>query len=144
MYRRASAAEGKDEEEAGTSELDQPFIPSALVGALRAAVRSSPAPIMHLASRVAIKGITLDAGGRTLTLDGVQVSYTVQEWDLLAVFLKPSQSLPVRLRGSFASAGTPAPTRSSSSAPTCVASGGSWSRSTSRSAWSASTTVATA
>jgi DNA-binding response OmpR family regulator len=67
--------------------LPKPFIPSALVGALKAALRRSPSLIMHLASRVEIKGMTFDGEGRTLHVNGQQVSFTVQEWDLLAVFL---------------------------------------------------------
>jgi DNA-binding response OmpR family regulator len=84
--------------EAGADQvLPKPFIPSALVGALRAALRRSPALMMHLASRVEIKGITLDATGRTLTLDGAQVSFTIQEWDLLAVLLShPNRFLSAR------------------------------------------------
>jgi two-component system OmpR family response regulator len=67
--------------------LPKPFVPSALVGALRAAMRKSPALMMHLASRVEIKGIIFDAAGRSLQCDGTHVSFTTQEWDLLAVFL---------------------------------------------------------
>jgi two-component system, OmpR family, response regulator ResD len=74
--------------EAGADQvLPKPFIPSALVGALRAALRRSPALMMHLASRVEIKGITFDAAGRTMEFDGAQMAFTIQEWDLLAVFL---------------------------------------------------------
>jgi DNA-binding response OmpR family regulator len=67
--------------------LPKPFIPSALVGALKAALRKSPSLMMHLASRVEIKGMTFDGQGRTLQSSGEQVSFTPQEWDLLAVFL---------------------------------------------------------
>jgi DNA-binding response OmpR family regulator len=77
--------------------LPKPFIPSALVGALRAALRRSPALMMHLASRVEIKGMTFDATDRTLRLAGAQVSFTTQEWDLLAVFLShPNRFLSAR------------------------------------------------
>jgi two-component system KDP operon response regulator KdpE len=77
--------------------LPKPFIPSALVGALRAALRRSPALMMHLASRVEIKGMTFDATERTLQLDGARVSFTVQEWDLLAVLLShPNRFLTAR------------------------------------------------
>ena len=74
--------------EAGADQvLPKPFIPSALVGALKAALRTSPSLMMHLASRVEIKGMTFDGEGRTLQFNGQQVSFTVQEWDLLAIFL---------------------------------------------------------
>ncbi len=77
--------------------LPKPFIPAALVGALRAALRRSPALMMHLASRVEIKGMTFDAGGRTLQFEGAHVSFTAQEWDLLAVFLSnPNRFLTAR------------------------------------------------
>ncbi len=77
--------------------LPKPFVPSALVGALKAALRRSPSLMMHLASRVEIKGMTFDGEKRTLTFNGEQVSFTVQEWDLLAVFLShPNRFLSVR------------------------------------------------
>ena len=73
------------------------IIPSALVGALKAALRRSPSLMMHLASRVEVKGMTFDGEGRTLQFNGEQVSFTVQEWDLLAVFLShPNRFLSAR------------------------------------------------
>lgn len=78
--------------------LPKPFVPGALVGALRAAARRSPALMMHLASRVEIKGIIFDSAGRTLQFDGKHVvTFTTQEWDLLAVFLShPNRFLTAR------------------------------------------------
>jgi DNA-binding response OmpR family regulator len=67
--------------------LPKPFIPSALVAAIKAAVRRSPSLMMHLVSRLEIKGMTFDGEARTLQFNGEQVSFTIQEWDLLAVFL---------------------------------------------------------
>jgi two-component system, OmpR family, response regulator ResD len=84
--------------EAGADQvLPKPFIPSALVAAIKAALRRSPSLMMHLASRVEIKGMTFDGEGRTLHVNGQQVSFTVQEWDLLAVFLShPNRFLSAR------------------------------------------------
>ena len=84
--------------EAGADQvLPKPFVPSTLVGALRAALRRSPALMMHLASRVEIKGIVFDAAGRSLQRDGTQVSFSTQEWDLLAVFLShPNRFMTAR------------------------------------------------
>ncbi|HEY0493331.1 MAG TPA: winged helix-turn-helix domain-containing protein [Candidatus Dormibacteraeota bacterium] len=84
--------------EAGADQvLPKPFIPSALVGALKAALRSAPSLMMHLASRVEVKGMTFDGEGRTLQFNSEQVSFTVQEWDLLAVFLShPNRFLSAR------------------------------------------------
>jgi two-component system response regulator ResD len=74
-------------EAAADQVLPKPFIPGALVGALKAALRRSPSLMMHLASRVEIRGITFDGEERTLLFNGERVSFTVQEWDLLAIFL---------------------------------------------------------
>lgn len=84
--------------EAGADQvLPKPFVPGALVGALRAALRRSPALVMHLASRVEIKGIVFDAAGRTLQRGGDHLSFSGQEWDLLAVFLShPNRFLAAR------------------------------------------------
>jgi two-component system, OmpR family, response regulator len=74
--------------EAGAGQvLPKPFIPSALVGALKASLRRSPSLMMHLASRVEIKGMTFDGAERSLQLNGAHISFTTQEWDLLAIFL---------------------------------------------------------
>ncbi len=84
--------------EAGADQvLPKPFVPSALVGALRAALRRPPALMMHPAPRVETKGIVSDAAARTLQRDGTQVSFTTQEWDLLAVFLShPNRFMTAR------------------------------------------------
>lgn len=67
--------------------LPRPFVPSALVGALKAALRRSPSLMMHMASRVEIRGMIFDGERRTLQVNGQQVSFTDQEWALLAVLL---------------------------------------------------------
>jgi DNA-binding response OmpR family regulator len=77
--------------------LPKPFVPSALVAALMAALRRSPALMMHLASRVEIKGIVFDAAGRSLQCDRTLVTFTTQEWELLAVFLShPNRFMTAR------------------------------------------------
>jgi DNA-binding response OmpR family regulator len=84
-------------EAGGDQVLPKPFIPSALVAAIKAAVRRSPSLMMHLASRLEIKGMTFDGEARTLQFNGEQVSFTIQEWDLLAVFLShPNRFLSAR------------------------------------------------
>jgi DNA-binding response OmpR family regulator len=84
--------------EAGADQvLPKPFVPSALVAALMAALRRSPALMMHLASRVEIKGIVFDAAERSLQCDRTLVTFTTQEWDLLAVFLShPNRFMTAR------------------------------------------------
>ena len=84
--------------EAGADQvLPKPFIPGALVGAVKAALRRSPSLMLHLASRVEVKGMTFDAGERTLRFGAMEVLFTIQEWDLLAVFLSnPNRFLSAR------------------------------------------------
>jgi DNA-binding response OmpR family regulator len=90
------AAQAADEG-AADQILPKPFIPSVLVVALKAALGRSPSLIMHLASRVEIKGMSFDGEKRTLQFNGEQVSFTIQEWDLLAVFLShPNRFLSAR------------------------------------------------
>jgi DNA-binding response OmpR family regulator len=84
--------------EAGADQvLPKPFIPGALVGALKAALRRSPSLMPQVASRVEIRGMTFDGDERTLQFRGEEVSFTIQEWDLLAVFLSnPNRFLSAR------------------------------------------------
>src|SRR5207247_8025262 len=53
--------------------------------------------MMHLASRVEIRGMTFDAEERSAQFNSANVSFTAQEWDLLAVFLSnPNRFLTAR------------------------------------------------
>lgn len=67
--------------------LPKPFVPGALVGAIKSALRKAPSLMMHLASRVEIRGMILDAERRTLEFGGRHASFTAQEWELLSVLL---------------------------------------------------------
>ena len=67
--------------------LPKPFVPGALVGAIRSALRKAPSLMMHLVSTVEIRGMILDAGRRELRLDDQRVIFTKQEWELLAILL---------------------------------------------------------
>jgi DNA-binding response OmpR family regulator len=77
--------------------VPKPFVPGALVGALRAALRKSASPIMLVASRVEIRGMVLDGRRRRLTFSGHQVTFTRQEWDLLSILVShPDRFLGAR------------------------------------------------
>jgi len=53
--------------------------------------------MMHMATRVEIRGMTFDGERQTLQFDGQQVSFTDQEWALLAVLLShPNRFLSAR------------------------------------------------
>ena len=84
-------------ENAADQVLPRPFVPSALVGALKAALRRSPSLMMHMATRVEIRGMTFDGERQTLQFNGEEVSFTDQEWSLLAVLLShPNRFLSAR------------------------------------------------
>lgn len=67
--------------------LPKPFVPGALVGAIKSALRKAPSLMMQLASRVEIRGMVLDAERRVLEFGDRRASFTGLEWELLAVFL---------------------------------------------------------
>jgi DNA-binding response OmpR family regulator len=65
--------------------LHKPFVPGALVGSIRAALRKSAAPVVDVALRVEIEGIVLDGKRRVLTFADRHVGFTRQEWVLLSI-----------------------------------------------------------
>lgn len=84
--------------EAGADQwLPKPFVPGALVGAIRAVLRKATAPIVQVASRVEIRGMILDGRKRNLAYGGREVSLTGQEWALLTILLgSPNRFLGAR------------------------------------------------
>jgi DNA-binding response OmpR family regulator len=67
--------------------LPKPFVPGALVGSLRAALRMSGSSIIRAASRIEIRGMLLDGRRRRLLFEGTDVEFTRQEWDLLSILI---------------------------------------------------------
>jgi len=77
--------------------LPKPFVPGALVGSVRAALRTSASAVVQVASRREIRGMVLDAESRTLSRDGSVVSFTRQEWELLSILVShPNRYLRAR------------------------------------------------
>lgn len=84
--------------EAGADQwLPKPFVPGALVGAIRAVLRKSTNPIVQVASRFEVRGMVLDGTKRSLTFQGMEVPLTGQEWDLFSILLNsPNRFLGAR------------------------------------------------
>jgi DNA-binding response OmpR family regulator len=84
--------------EAGADQwLAKPFIPGALVGSIRAALRKSASSIVDIASRVEVRGMVLDGQRRKLAFAESQVQFTRQEWDLFSIlFSYPDRFLGAR------------------------------------------------
>jgi DNA-binding response OmpR family regulator len=77
--------------------VPKPFVPGALVGSVRAALRKSGSSIMQVASRVEVRGMVLDGKRRNLTFAGQEVTFTRQEWDLLSILVShPNRFLGAR------------------------------------------------
>lgn len=75
--------------EAGASQvLPKPFVPDALIGAIRAELRGpDPASVVSIATKIEMGGLVFDANQRTVGSDGTAASLTKREWQLLAFFL---------------------------------------------------------
>jgi DNA-binding response OmpR family regulator len=72
--------------EAGADQwLPKPFVPGALVGAIRAALRKLASATVRVASKLEVRGMVLDGGRRALAFGGSEVSFTRQEWDLFMI-----------------------------------------------------------
>jgi two-component system response regulator ResD len=80
--------------EAGASQvLPKPFVPDALIGAIRSELRGpDPASVVSIATKIEMGGLVFDAKLRTVASDKANVSLTKREWQLLSFFLaNPNQ-----------------------------------------------------
>jgi len=80
--------------EAGASQvLPKPFVPDALIGAIRSELRGpDPASVVSIATKIEMGGLVFDAKLRTVTGDRATASMTKREWQLLSFFLtNPNQ-----------------------------------------------------
>jgi DNA-binding response OmpR family regulator len=80
--------------EAGASQvLPKPFVPDALIGAIKAQLRGPDlASVVSMATKIELGGFVFDAKQRTVKSDEGTVSFTKREWQLLSFFLaNPNQ-----------------------------------------------------
>jgi DNA-binding response OmpR family regulator len=74
--------------EAGADQLlPKPFVPGALVGAVRAVLRRSQSPVVALAANLEIRGMALNGNDRSVTFKGAEATFTRQEWDLVSILV---------------------------------------------------------
>lgn len=80
--------------EAGAGQvLPKPFVPDALIGAIKSALRGPDiASVVSIATKIELGGLIFDAKQRTVVNGEATVSLTKREWQLLSFFLtNPNQ-----------------------------------------------------
>jgi DNA-binding response OmpR family regulator len=80
--------------EAGASQvLPKPFVPDALIGAIRSELRGpDPASVVSIATKIELGGLVFDATLRSVKGREGAISLTKREWQLLSFFLtNPNQ-----------------------------------------------------
>lgn len=70
--------------------LPKPFVPGALVGSIRAAMRPVRVPDASSRLRLEVRGMVLDGPNRTLAFAGRTAVFTPQEWSLLTILVNQS------------------------------------------------------
>ena len=88
------AADTLEHYEAGASQvLPKPFVPDALIGAIKAELRGPDVgSVVSIATKIEMGGLVFDATHRTVKSAEVTVSVTKREWQLLSFFLaNPNQ-----------------------------------------------------
>jgi DNA-binding response OmpR family regulator len=88
------AGETLETYESGASQvLPKPFVPDALIGAIKAELRGpDPASVVAIATKIEMGGLVFDAKARTVKGAGATASLTKREWQLLSFFLtNPNQ-----------------------------------------------------
>ena len=75
--------------EAGASQvLPKPFVPDALIGAIKSELRGPDvASVVSIATKIELGGLVFDAKQRTVKNGEADVSLTKREWQLLSFFL---------------------------------------------------------
>jgi DNA-binding response OmpR family regulator len=90
----SDAKETLETYEAGASQvLPKPFVPDALIGAIKSELRGPDLPsVVSIATKIELEGLVFDAKGRTVKSSDADVSLTKREWQLLSFLLtNPNQ-----------------------------------------------------
>ena len=84
-----SLEEARIKYEAGADQvLAKPFVPGALVGAIKAALRGpSPTSVIPMATEIKVQGVIFDAETRTVRHASAIASLSQREWQVLTFFL---------------------------------------------------------
>jgi len=85
----SDAGETLETYEAGANQvLPKPFVPDALIGAIKAELRGPKlASVVAIATKIVMGGLTFDVKERTIKSADSNVSLTKREWQLLSFFL---------------------------------------------------------
>jgi DNA-binding response OmpR family regulator len=85
----SDAGETLETYEAGANQvLPKPFVPDALIGAIKAELRGPElASVVAIATKIEMGGLAFDAKERTIKSADSNVSLTKREWQLLSFFL---------------------------------------------------------
>lgn len=81
--------EARPRYEAGADQiLAKPFVPGALIGAIKAALRGpSPTSIVPVATEIKVQGVTFDTVTRTVRHGDATAAFSRREWQVLSFFL---------------------------------------------------------
>jgi two-component system KDP operon response regulator KdpE len=80
--------------EAGAEQiLPKPFVPDALVGAIKVEFRSAgPSSVVPIATKIEVGGLVFDVKRRAILREDAEVRFTKREWEVLAFLLASPQS----------------------------------------------------
>jgi two-component system, OmpR family, KDP operon response regulator KdpE len=80
--------------EAGVEQiLPKPFVPDALVGAIKVEFRAAgPSSVVPIATKIEVGGLVFDVKRRAILREGTEVRFTKREWEVVAFLLASPQS----------------------------------------------------
>jgi DNA-binding response OmpR family regulator len=80
--------------EAGAEQiLPKPFVPDALVGAIRVEFRAAgPSSVVPIATKIEVGGLVFDVKRRVILREDAEIRFTKREWEVLSFLLASPQS----------------------------------------------------